>query len=122
MCTATHRTAGENKATRSPPHWQRLCSNAQATDQSWESQSRTGPSDSSCNVAPGRRTWQINLSLHYLSNCVNKKSDVIFRRPRQNAMTQTTNPPGPFMSFQRRQIISQVLLQFIARGMQQPLI
>src|SRR3954462_12504082 len=112
----------ENRATTSPFHQQTICSNVRSTDRSWANQSRTEPSDSWCNAAPEHRTWQTNRSLHNLSNCIDKHFDVVFRRCGQNAMTQTTNPAGPVAAFQRREIIGQVLLQFIAGRVQESLI
>src|SRR5205807_7208055 len=67
-------------------------------------------------------TWQKDQSQHYLSNCVDKESDVVFRRARQNAVAQTADPTGPRLIPKRREIASQELLQFVPFTQQQSLI
>src|ERR1043166_2375869 len=118
MCTAIHKTAGENRETRLPLHQRKLCSTHQSIARSSASQSRKEQSDSWCSAEPGHRTWQINRSLHYLSNGVNKESDIIFRRPGQDAVTQPANPPGACAAGQRFKISLQVGLQIIAISQQ----
>src|SRR2546423_1976669 len=98
------------------------CSDARSTDRWSASPSRMERSDNSYNAAPGRRTWRINLSLHYLSDCINKKSDIVFRRFRQNAVTQTANPTGRLRSRHRLKKRAQVSLEFAALAQQQRLI
>src|SRR5437868_10169794 len=106
----------------SPSRQQKLCSDARATDRSSANRAKTERSGNSCSAAPERRTWRINLSLHYLSNCINKKPDVIFRRGGKNAMPQTANPAGPGALFQRPEIIIEMLFQIVTRRVQQGLI
>src|SRR5438874_8724945 len=118
MCTAIHKTAGENRETRSPLHQRRPCSAHQSIARSSASQSRTEQSDNWCIAVPEHRTWQINRSLHYLSNGVNEESDIFFRRPGQNAVTQPANPPGAFAAGQRFKISFQVSFQIIAISQQ----
>src|SRR5437867_4921942 len=118
MCTAIHKTAGENRETRSPLHQRRLCSAHQSIARSSASQSRKEQSDSWCSAVPGHRTSQINRSLHYLSNGVNEESNIIFRRPGQDAVTQSANPPGAFAAAQRFKISFQVCFQIFAISQQ----
>src|SRR5262249_16458401 len=114
--------ADENRATRSPPAQRSPGSALPASDQSWANQSKTERSDNSCNAARARRTWQINLSLQYLSHCVNKKPDVVCRRRGQDAVSQAANPPGVLPLAQRLEIAAQLLFKIGAFSQQQSLI
>src|SRR5215831_16363434 len=99
MCKAIRRTAGGNRATRWPPDPRPPGSNDRATAWWWVDQSKTERWGNWYSAAPGHRTWQIDLSLHYLSNCVNKKSDIVFRRHRENTVAQPTDPAAwPFFN------------------------
>src|SRR5215831_14079288 len=70
----------ESRATRWLPDRPGLCSSGQSTDRWWANQSRTGPWDNSYSAAPARRTWQTNLSLHYLSKFFQNRE---LKRPAQ---------------------------------------
>src|ERR1041384_2980529 len=97
-------------------------STIRSTDRSSVNPSKTEPSDNWCSGAPGRRIWQTNQSLHYLSNFIHKQSHIVFRRARQNAMAEPANPAGPFSILERAEISIQMLLQFFSARMQQSLI
>src|ERR1043166_3353006 len=109
------KTADENRATTSLLCQRRPYGVLRATVRLSVHQSRTERLDSSCTVAPGHRTWRINLSLHYLSHCVNKKSDIVFRRFRQHAVTESANPPCGRIPNHLCEIAPQMFLQVCAR-------
>src|SRR5581483_6243595 len=62
------------------------------------------------------------MSFECFPDRVNKQSHIVFRRARQYAMTKAANPTGPFAILHRFQIAIKVLLQVLARRVQQSLI
>src|SRR5258706_262815 len=109
-CRAFRRMEDGNRATSCSFLERFSHSDGIAIPSDWENRSRKEQLDNWYSAAPGRRIWQINQSLHYLSDCVNKKSNIILRCARQDAMAQAADPTRPFLIRNRCKVSIQMLL------------